>query len=537
MAEFTYTYSISLDFPLGLAPGQFATEVENSSLGPIFLRVDTSGDNCYVIFSASLTGPQVTTLNGLVAAHDPASTNLIFNSPGYSQFMSDLSDSQAVQIKANDVNGGVYIYAGDGGIEVETTNAFVVNAGAVISLTNTVGNITTNAAGLAEINAVSGINIGNMADAAPINIGTSASVRTITMGNNTGATAVAITSGTGSITLTSSNVGANSIQFNSAGGITSSVAGTINLATSSSSATAIILDAAFGGGGIFISSGAQGISVNSAGGLIGIGNGSGGNIQLGTAAVARAISVGNNTGATSIGITSGTGGTSLNSTGAVIVNSSGSTINVGTFADNFGINIGTAGSRVITIGNTGAGSLVSIVSGTFGATFGNDSSTGEIQVAASANAKTIRFGNNTGGTRIFEKWGTGGYISYQPSPVALADASSTVTIANLLVGLLTISPTADRNITLPTAALSVAGISTVSVDDCIDFRIMHLSTGVTDPIVNVVMGAGGTAVGNMSIYPSVNNAGTYNYSGTATLRMRFTNVGSGTEAYTIYRIA
>lgn len=437
MAEFTYTYSISLDFPLGLAPGQFTTEVENSTLGPIFLRVDTSGDNCYVVFSASLTGPQLTTLNGLVAAHDPAPTNLIFNAPGYSQFMSDLSDSQAVQIKANDVNGGVYIYAGDGGIEVETTNAFVVNAGAVISLTNTVGNITTSAAGLAEINAVSGINIGNNADAAPINIGTGASVRTITIGNNTGATAVAMTSGTGSITLTSSNAGANSIQFNSTGGITSSVAGTINLATSSSSATAIILDAAFGGGGIFISSGAQGISVNSAGGLIGIGNGSGGDIQLGTAAVAR----------------------------------------------------------------------------------------------------TIRFGNNTGGTRIFEKWGTGGYISYQPSPVALADAAATVTIANLLVGLLTISPTVDRNITLPTAALAVAGISTVSVDDCIDFRIMHLSTGVTDPIVSIVMGAGGTAVGNMSIYPFVNNAGTYNYSGTATLRMRFTNVGGGTEAYTIYRIA
>ncbi len=533
MTEFTYTYSISLDFPLGLAPGQFATEVENSSLGPIFLRVDTSGDNCYVIFSASLTGPQVITLNGLVAAHDPAPTNVIFDAPGYAQFMSELSDSQAVQIKANDVNGGVYIYAGDGGIDVETTNAFVVSAGAVISLTTTLGNVTIDTPALFEANAVSGINIGNDVDAAPINIGTGASTRTITVGNNTGATALALTSGTGSITLTS----ANNIQFNSSGGITSSAAGTINLATSSSSATAIILDAAFGGGGIFISSGAQGISVNSAGGLIGVGNGSGGDIQVGTAAVTRTITIGNNTGATSIGVTSGTGGTSLNSTGAVIVNSSGSTINLGTFADNFGINIGTAGSRVITIGNTGAGSLVSIVSGTFGATFGNDNSAGEIQVAASANAKTIRFGNNTGATRIFEKWGTGGYISYQPAPIALADAAATVTIANLLVGLLTISPTADRNITLPTAALAVAGISTVSVDDCIDFRIMHLSTGVADPVINVLMGAGGAAVGNMSIYPSANNAGTYNYSGTATFRMRFTNVGSGTETYSIYRIS
>lgn len=533
MAEFTYTYSISLDFPLGLAPGQFATEVENSSLGSIFLRVDTSGDNCYVVFSASLTGPQVIILDGLVAAHDPAPTNLIFNAPGYSQFMSDLSDSQAVQIKANDVNGGIYIYAGDGGVEVETTNAFTVNAGAAIPITTTAGNITMDTPGLIELNSISGINIGNDADNAPINIGTGPSIRTITIGNNTGATAVAITSGTGSVTLTS----ADNIQLNSTGGITSSVVGTINLATSSSSASAIILDAAFGGGGIFISSGAQGISMNSAGGLIGIGNGSGGNIQLGTAAVARTITLGNNTGVTALNLTSGTGGTSLNSTGAVIINSSGNTINLGTFADNFGINIGTAGSRVINIGNTNASSAVNIVSGSFGATFGNDSSGGEIQIAASANAKTIRIGNVTGGTRIFEKWGTGGYISYQPAPVALADAAATVTIANLLVGLLTISPTADRNITLPTAALSITGISTVSVDDCIDFRIMHLSTGVTDPIVNIVMGAGGTAVGNMSIYPSVNNAGTYNYSGTATLRMRFTNVGSGTEAYTIYRIA
>lgn len=327
MTEFTYTYSISLDFPLGFDPGQFTIEVENSSLGPIFLRVDTSGDNCYVIFSASLTGPQVIILNGLVAAHNPAPTNIIFDAPGYAQFMSELSDSQAVQIKANDVNGGIYIYAGDGGIDVETTNAFVVSSGAVISLTTTLGNVTIDTPALFEANAVSGINIGNDADAAPINIGTGASTRTITVGNNTGA------------------------------------------------------------------------------------------------------------------------------------------------------------------------------------------------------------------TRIFEKWGTGGYISYQPAPIALADAAATVTIANLLVGLLTISPTVDRNITLPTAALAVAGISTVSVDDCIDFRIMHLSTGVADPVINVLMGAGGSAVGNMSIYPSANNAGTYNYSGTATFRMRFTNVGSGTETYSIYRIS
>lgn len=569
MTEFTYTYSISLDFPSGLAPGQFSSEVSGSSLGSVFLRVDTSGDDCFVVFSASLSGPEVITLDGLVAAHVPQSTNIIFDALGYAQFMSELADSQALQLKANDVNGGVYIYAGNGGVEIETTNAFTVNAGAAIPITTTAGNITIDTPGLIELNAVSGINIGNDADAAPINIGTGTSVRTITMGNSTGATAVAITSGTGSVTLTSSNTGANSIQFNSAGGITSSVAGNINLTTSSANAAAITLDSSFGGGGIILSSGAEGVSINANNGLLGIGNSGGGDIQIGTAAITRTITMGNNTGATTLNLTSGTGGVAINSGGAfsanssgsfaintsntftvtssgaftansggtVAINSSGGTINVGTFADNFGVNIGTSGSRVVTIGNTNASSAVNIVSGSFGATFGNDASGGEIQIAASSNAKTIRIGNVTGGTRIFEKWGTGGHISHQSAPTALADSSATLLIGYLLGEIMTISPTADRNLTLPTAAAMVSGISSVSVDDCIDFRIMHLSTGVSDPVINVLMGVGGTSVGNTAIYPMVNNAGTYNYSGTGTFRMRFTNVGSGTEAYTIYRIA
>lgn len=535
--SFTYTYSISVDFPQGLAAGQFASEVEASSIGTNFSRVDTLGDDCYVIFSVALTAPEETTLDGLVAAHVPLASNTIIETDGYLQLISNLADSQSIQIRAMDTNGGIYAYAGAGGIAFDTTNALTVTCGATIAISNTAGNITFDTPALININGDSGVNIGNEAVAAPVNVGTGAAAKTITVGNSTGATAIALYSGTGAITLNSTNSTANSIQINSSGGITTSVAGVINLATSNATGSAITLDAAFGGGGVVLSAGSQGIAINAASGLIGIGHWSGGDISVGTAAVARTITIGNSTGATTLALTTGSGGVAMNSTGAVVINSSGSTLNLGTFADNFAVNIGTGGSRVTTIGNTNASSAVNIVSGSFGATFGNDGSGGEIQIAASANAKTIRVGNTTGGSRIFHKWGTGGHITYQPSPTALSDADATLTIANLLAGLFTISPSVDRSLTLPTAALAVAGISSVSVDDCIDFYIMHLSTGAADPVINIIMGGGGTAVGNMVIAPSVNNAGTYNYSGTGMFRMRFTNVGSGTEAYSVYRIA
>lgn len=302
MSEFTYTYSISLDFPSGLNVNQFTIEVELSSLGPIFLRVDVVGDDCNVIFSQALTAPQVVILDGLVAAHTPLPRNVIIVAEGFLQISSTLTHAQAVQIEATDPAGGVVLTSGNGGVNMETT-------------------------GVCSMNAASGINMGNNADAAFINMGT---------------------------------------------------------------------------------------------------------------------------------------------------------------------------------GNA---------------------------------AKIISVGNTVGNTTIFEKWGTGGHITTQSAPTVLPDGDSVLSINQLLNDLIMISPTANRNLTLPTAANAVAGMSGVSVNDCVTFHIMHLTTGVSDPVVNILMGLGGGPIGNMVIAPSTNNAGTYNYSGVGGFMLRFTNISGGTESYTVYRIS
>ncbi len=98
------------------------------------------------------------------------------------------------------------------------------------------------------------------------------------------------------------------------------------------------------------------------------------------------------------------------------------------------------------------------------------------------------------------------------------------------------TPSTSRTITLPTAALAVAGISGVAVNDAFDFHVMNLGTAANDPTITIAMGTGGTAIGHMDVDPQVNNAETYLYSGTGILRLRFTNVTASSEAYTVYRI-
>ena len=542
MSEFTYTYSKSVDFGGQLAPGQFATEVANSSIGTNFLYVGTNGDVVNVVFSVSLTAPQQVTLDGLVAAHVPDPENVITTTDGYIELNSSLADSASIVINASNAAGGIDINAGTGGIAIDTTNGFNLTAGAAISISNTAGNITLDTPALIDLNAVSGINIGNDPDAAPVNIGTSSSVRTVSIGNTIGATAVVINSGTGDVNINSQDT----IAIDAIGAYTVDAGGVLELNSD--------------GGAISIGNDANnfGMNIGTAGSrVINIGNtnassavniisgswgatfgndASGGEIQIAASANAKTVRVGNSTGGSALFLNAGTGAMTLDSVAAVEINSSAGQINIGNDADNQNINIGSGGSRVINIGNTNASSAVNILSGTWGATFGNDASSGEIQIAASANAKTVRVGNSTGGSRLFHSWGTGGSIIHQASPTSLSDNSQSLTIAQLLLDILTITPTTDRTLTLPTAALAVTGISGVAVDDAIDFRIINLATGASDPTITVAMDTGGTAVGYMDVPPHANNAGTYLYSGTGVFRLRFTNVTVSSEAYTIYRI-
>jgi len=116
-----------------------------------------------------------------------------------------------------------------------------------------------------------------------------------------------------------------------------------------------------------------------------------------------------------------------------------------------------------------------------------------------------------------------------------ASAGATLTIAQLLTGVLEADATAQISYALPTAALAVAGVTGVAVGDCIDFAVINRSTAGTEEEITITMGANGTAVGNM-VVPTVDTTHDADRSGSALFRIRFTAV-TGTETYTCYRIA
>jgi len=433
-----------------------------------------------------------------------------------------------------------------------------------------------------------------------INIGSSASSKTITIGNATGTTQVNVLSGTGGINLSASNtgginlntatggtislnaIGANSnftlssnatgqnlslalintlggsndskivldsqgtgaeaIKLTSVGGVTVTTPGIVNVVSTDVVGGAITLDTSFAGGGINIAAGSLGIAVNANGGLIGIGHWSGGDIQLGTASVARTITIGNTTGNTSLTLQAGTGAINIGNDGVA------KTINVGNTVGNTSltlqagtgaINIGNDGvAKTINIGNAIGTTNVNVHSGTFGITIGNDENGGEIQIGqTTSTAKTITTGNSNGATQLIQRFGTGGLIRHQEPETALSDVNTTLTMAQLLTRIITINPSVNRTLILPDGTGAVAGVSHAIVGDSFDFTIINQSPSATGAFISIATGVNGSAVGNMSIAPVQDNLGTYFTSGSGTLRLRYTNTTGGPNAYTVYRIS
>jgi hypothetical protein len=137
-----------------------------------------------------------------------------------------------------------------------------------------------------------------------------------------------------------------------------------------------------------------------------------------------------------------------------------------------------------------------------------------------------------------------GYVAKNPSVMVkwpahtgdLGSGGKTITIAQILTGIYICDPTADAAHTLPTAALAVAGVTSVAVGDCIDFSVINTGTASEDEIITLAAGSGGTLVGSGAVLTAnpVDNAFS---SGSGTFRIRFTNVTAGSEAYSVYRLA
>ena len=118
----------------------------------------------------------------------------------------------------------------------------------------------------------------------------------------------------------------------------------------------------------------------------------------------------------------------------------------------------------------------------------------------------------------------------------LGTGNITLTIAQILTQVVEEDPEGAANWTTPTAALAVAGITDVAAGDCLDFYVINSASTGADEIVTMVAGTGCTLVGN-ALVAAPNVTEDQENAGSGHFRIRFTTVTSGSEAYTLYRLA
>ena len=120
-------------------------------------------------------------------------------------------------------------------------------------------------------------------------------------------------------------------------------------------------------------------------------------------------------------------------------------------------------------------------------------------------------------------------------PQAAIGGTGTLTIAMILKQILEEDPAGAATWTLPTAALAVAGVEGAEIGDCLDFWVIN-TDATNDVAITIAAGTGGTLVGNMEVESPETTAEKIS-SGSGMFRLRFTGVASGSEAYTVYRLA
>lgn len=419
----------------------------------------------------------------------------------------------AVQIAATNAGGGIDIDASTGGFRVDTTGTLYLASSAAAG-----GDITLDAAGGGggvsissgsfgiAINSGTGlIGIGHWS-AGNMDIGTSATARTITIGNATGATAIDINTGTGGFTVDTTSGGAISLDaIGASSNLSLATDGdgqdlTIGL-TGSNNSSIVIDSAGTGTDAIRINTSAGGIDIDSAGSI---------NITTTSASTdaLRLLATGG------MDIDLGTSGLDLDTSGPINLATSeglGGSITLDATTNNGGVSV-SAGSQGIAINAAGTGTVgIGHFSG------------GSVLVGTAAVARAVTVGNNTTTTSLTLRNGTGGLRKTQAAPSALSDSSQTLTTTHIISGIMTMTPTVARSLTLPTAADMVAALSGIAVDDSIDFTIINESM-VDD--INLLDNTGTSIVGATST--SLNTSSTF--------RMRFTNVTASSEAFIVYRL-
>lgn len=436
----TETYSKSVDFPNGIAPGQLTDEINNDpSITTTLLRIDIEGDVVDIIFVSNISPSEKTALDSVVANHVPFPSNAITNIDGFIDLTTTLADGNSIIISASDPVGGINMNAGNG---------ISIDSGAASNFTTSNGNLTLEAGGVTNVEGAGGINIGSNNVNQAINIGASASARPITIGNSNTTTGININTGTGGFAVDTTSGGA--ISLDSTGASSNfSLQSTGNnqdltLALTGANDSSIILDSA--------GTGSDAIRLASTGGIVANTDGA---INL----ISNKVGGGTITLDTSVGAT---------------------------IAGGITLNCGSSGILMTVI----FGGLINI---------GTDTGTGNISIGTGARERTVTLGSVTSNSRTVFRKGDGGFIKTQTSPISLSDSNHTLTLSELFTEILRMTPSTSRTLTLPTAADIVSGISGAQVSDSFDFSIINESS--TSSII-LSSGTGGSIVGNDTVVNS-----------------------------------
>ena len=282
-----------------------------------------------------------------------------------------------------------------------------------------------------------------------------------------------------------------------------STPGYLNLESTLSDNQAVTINASDINGGIRVLSGIGGI-------LVGTTNA----IALNAAAASN--------------FTTTNGNLTLEATAGLVNIDAVSGINIGNNATTTPILIGTSANvKTVEIGNSTGTSSTTINAGTFGVIIGNNANSGEVHIASINSDKTVHIGNGSTFSRVFLRYGEGGgLIKKQANAIFIPDADTNIFVSHLLNGILAGTLTAPRNLLMPTATDVVTGIAGIQVNDAIDFSVINRSAIGS---FTVVAGTGGSIDGNAIVDAVTDKSGLF--------RLQVTNITSGTETYTIYRMS
>jgi len=118
-----------------------------------------------------------------------------------------------------------------------------------------------------------------------------------------------------------------------------------------------------------------------------------------------------------------------------------------------------------------------------------------LQGAVAQSADIVQL-KNSGGTTLTSTTAAGINLVQQPTPTA-ETATATLTIAELLTGIITSTSTTAVTLTLPTGTLSDAGFASLSNNLAFDWSVINLGSSAGE--VTMAEGTDHTFVGSLTI--------------------------------------